>query len=164
MLIFYGSYKVLPKVTRYRSDWCNVCNREVVSYQFKHLYIGHLFWIPLLPLGRYKIWRCAECKLDPRTRVKTSVGFYVGGVIALLLLLALFVFGDVEQDRATRFGLGAACVLGIAALSIGLRHRLKEPPISHEVKPLDGHTCLVCNTSLPGGEEPICTSCGAQRV
>lgn len=164
MLIFYGSYKVLPKVTRYRSDWCNVCNKEVVSYQFRHLYIGHVFWIPLLPLGRYKIWRCTQCKLDPRTRVKTSAGFYIGGIIALLLLLALLIFHEVNQEPATRFGLISACVVGIAGLSIALRHKLREPPISRVVKPLDGHTCLVCHTQLPGGEEPICTSCGAQRV
>src|SRR5262245_36818994 len=164
MLIFYGSYKVLPKVIAYRSDWCNVCKKEVVSYQFRHLYIGHIFWIPLLPLGRYKIWRCAECKLDPRIRVQTSIGFYVGGIIALLLLLALLVFRDVDQDRTTQLGLIAACVVGVAALSFGVRHRLREPPISHEVKPLDSNSCLVCHTPLPGGEEPICTGCGAQRV
>jgi hypothetical protein len=163
-MLIYGSYKFRPTVTGYRSDWCNVCKKEVVSYQYRHLYIGHIFWVPLLPLGRYKIWRCTQCKLDPRTRVQTSMGFYIGGIIALLLMLALLVFRDVSQERTTQFGLIAACIVGIAALSFGLRRRLREPPISHEVKPLAGSTCLLCHTPLPGGEEPICSNCGAKRV
>lgn len=163
MLVVYGSYRWLPKVTAYRSDWCNVCKKEVVSYRYRRLYVGHVFWIPLLPLGLYQTWHCGECRNDPRTRVRTSIGYFVGGIIGFLLLLTLLVFGDVQDLGDKRFWLEALCILGIGGLAFGLRLRLRDPPVTHPVKPLANVKCLVCETMLPAGLEPRCGQCGTTR-
>ncbi|GAA5165690.1 hypothetical protein [Viridibacterium curvum] len=165
MLIFYGAYRVFPKLTAYRADWCNLCKKEVVSHQYRHFHIGHLYWIPLLPLGMYRKWVCSSCNRDPHTRVRTTAGIYVGGMFGFgLLLLLLVLADDIVADAATRYGLIAACCAGIGALVFGLRHALKEPPISNPVSPLNNSHCLICNTLLPAGDNPRCTGCGATRA
>jgi hypothetical protein len=162
MLIF-GHYKFFPKRTAYRADWCNACQNEGVSHQTRHLYVGHLFWIPLLPLGWYNTWRCADCQRNPRTRVTTSPVSYVGGIVSLILLASLFLSGELSLDPTKQWLLVAACGLGLTTMLVGLLIRLKNPPPDHPVSPLQNTSCLICHQPLPGGEKPQCFDCGAIR-
>ncbi|HET8699803.1 MAG TPA: hypothetical protein VFO94_20125 [Gammaproteobacteria bacterium] len=165
MIVVFGRYRFLPKITAYRADWCNACEAERLAYRIRWLYVLHLFWIPLLPAGLYQTWQCGECKKNPRARVATSITAYVAGIVLLTFLALLFVFGSVQDgsEQRIRFVLVTLCVAGIAAIGFGLRRRLLNPPIRRPVAPLTGSTCLICSSMLPSGQQPKCTNCGAER-
>ena len=65
MFIVFGTYRVAPKLVAYRNDWCNHCDKPVLAQQWRSFYLGHWFWIPVVPLGFYKTWRCKVCTKNP---------------------------------------------------------------------------------------------------
>jgi hypothetical protein len=92
MFIIYGTYRLAPRLVAYRNDWCNHCDRRVLAHQWRSFYLGHLFWIPFLPLGFHKVWRCKVCAKNPRERVRTSIGRIVAGLLAFSVVVVLMVF------------------------------------------------------------------------
>ena len=102
MLLIHGVYKFLPRLVAYKECRCNHCEEVIHAEQRTAWYVLHLYWIPLLPLGRYSFWRCAECDHDPSERVRESVTLLVLGVICFSIFFLALLFPFIP-DRDPEF-------------------------------------------------------------
>lgn len=91
MLLVYGVYNFRPKRTAFRNDYCLFCGRARRAEQIRSFDVCHLFWIPLLPLGFRRRWRCAACHRLPHvprgTRPAVAWAF-----LAVLVILGVAVW------------------------------------------------------------------------
>src|SRR4051794_39405709 len=102
-MIIHGIYHFSPQRAAYRNDYCLSCDTVRVAEQVKTLDVVHFYFIPVVPLGRRKHWRCAVCGHDPHERVKSTQRFKVltaimFGFLAVLgwLVLALILVNGGE--------------------------------------------------------------------
>lgn len=65
MFIIHGTYHWKRRKTAYRNDACLRCKMFTISEQYRMFDVGHLFGIPLLPLGFRQRWYCADCRNEP---------------------------------------------------------------------------------------------------
>ncbi len=93
MLILYGKYRFRRRIIGCRKDYCNSCNKEVLSEEWRAFYFFHIFFVPLIPLGYHKYWACSICEKDPRVRYETGRGMKIAGVIVfgLMFIGSLFM-------------------------------------------------------------------------
>jgi hypothetical protein len=164
MLIVYGTYRFAPRLVAYRNDWCNHCDKPVLAQQWRSFYVGHLFWIPFLPLGFYKTWRCKVCTKNPRDRLRTSLGMIVAGLVVFSLIFVLMLFGpysgkDAAMFWAMRLGFGTLAVV----FALWLKSRLKELPPEKNVEPLRNDRCLVCDGRMTDYPQWHCVDCAVIR-
>ncbi len=164
MILIHGCYKVAPKIKAYRSDWCNHCEKPVIANKVRRLYLLHLFWIPIFPLGIYKSWLCKECGENPRDRLKTSIALLVVaailfGIMGFFSLLLPYTGEYAEAAWNSRF-----IFIGITAGFIyWIKCRLREPPVEKEIPPLNNKTCLVCDGRMMNRPNHYCLDCGVVR-
>jgi hypothetical protein len=90
MIVVWGVHRFSRKVAGYRNDFCLNCHQNQVAEWWRSFNVGHLYWIPLIPMGTRYEWRCSVCGIDPHARVESSKGFKVF-VAGFFVLLALFV-------------------------------------------------------------------------
>ncbi len=116
MLVFYGSYRWAPKLVAFRNDWCTQCQQQRLVVGRRTIDFGHLFWIPILPLGRWTRWYCGNCKSDPSQGAETRRPFRI---LAWLFTLSFFgsmglmaVSEHANYDQTTRILMGILAVLG----------------------------------------------------
>jgi hypothetical protein len=164
MLIVYGTYRLAPRLVGYRNDWCNHCDKPVLAQQWRSFYLGHLFWIPVLPLGFHKVWRCKVCTNNPRARLRTSLGIIVAGLIAFSAIFVMTLFGPNSGKEAAmvwgmRLGSGGLAVV----FALWLRSRLKELPPQQNVEPLRNDRCLLCDGQMTDHPQWHCVNCGVIR-
>jgi hypothetical protein len=164
MLVIHGSYRLARKQVAYRNDWCNHCNKPVLAQQWRSFYVGHLYWIPVLPLGFHKTWLCPMCDNNPRERVRTSSAIIVAGLVVFLLVFIIALFGPNVGEEAPivwgmRFG-SAGLALVFAAW---LRFRLKASPPQRNVEPLRNDRCLICGGRMTDYPQWHCVECGLIR-
>jgi hypothetical protein len=164
MFIVYGTYRLAPKLVAYRNDWCNHCDKPVLAQQWRSFYVGHLFWIPCLPLGFYKTWRCKVCTKNPRDRVQTSVGMIVAGLLAFTLIFVIMLFAPYSGKEAAMFwGMRLAFGSLVVVFALWLKARLKELPPERNVEPLRNDRCLVCDGRTTDSPRWHCLDCGVTR-
>jgi hypothetical protein len=164
MFIVTGTYRFAPKLVAYRNDWCNHCNFAVLSQQWRSFYVGHVYWIPFLPLGFYKTWRCKICGNDPRERTRTAVGIIVAGLLTFSLgFLITFAVPHSGDEAILVWGL--RLLFGSLALAFAywLRSRLKESPPERIVEPLRNDDCLICGGRMTDYPRWHCVDCGVIR-
>ena len=164
MLIVHGTYRFAPRVVAYRNDWCNHCDKAMLALQWRSFYVGHLFWIPLLPLGFHKTWRCKACTKNPRDRLRTSQGMIIAGLVAFCLTFLIFLFAPYSGKEATVFWV-MRLASGILAVvfALWLKSRLKELPQEKHVEPLRNDSCLLCNGRMTDYPQWHCVDCGVIR-
>jgi hypothetical protein len=164
MLIIFGTYRVAPKLVAYRNDWCNHCDKPALAQQWRSFYVGHLYWIPFLPLGFYKTWRCKLCGKGPRARLRTATGCIVAGLLVFGLMFLLTLTGPYDGEAApaawvSRFALAALA----AVFALWLKSRLKELPPQRIVEPLMNDRCLVCGGTMIDSPRWHCEECDFSR-
>ena len=84
--ILYGTYSMAARRTAYRRDYCLSCDGPQLATQWRSFVVGHFGFIPLLPLGFRRDWRCNRCGRDPAFRANP------GGQI-------LLIGGPISQSR-----------------------------------------------------------------
>jgi hypothetical protein len=91
MIVVWGVHRFSRKVAGYRNDFCLNCRQNQVAEWWRSFNVGHLYWIPLIPLGTRYEWSCSVCGIDPHARVESSKGFkiFVAGFFVLLTLASL---------------------------------------------------------------------------
>src|ERR1051325_10280802 len=81
MVVIWGVYRWWPKPVAFRNDYCIRCGSERVALHVRTVDVLHIFFIPLLPLGLYKRWRCSQCgnppSLPPPHGVRRSIKIFV---------------------------------------------------------------------------------------
>ena len=162
MFIVHGTYRVAPRFVAYRNDWCNHCDKPVLAQQWRSFYVGHLCWIPLVPLGFYKIWRCQICARNPRERLRTSMGFIVAGsLVCAVIFVITFLVPYSANDAAVVWGFGSAAVVPWSICLVELEvERISAGP---DVQPLTNARCLFCDGMMTDYPQWHCDECGLIR-
>jgi hypothetical protein len=172
MVLIHGLYHWRPKPVAFRNDYCITCGAERVAIQIRTLDVLHLFFVPLLPLGLYKRWRCLQCQNSPALPRPTGVR----RPIKILVLLGAIVFavpawlpqhttsrGDLIGLWIARFVFLVPAWFAVRWLRRGgqdteRRERLKS------VRPSDATECPLCRIPLVLTDPARCHKCGIVRL
>lgn len=168
MIIIHGVYRFAPKHLAFRNDFCLTCKATAVSVQVRSLYVGHVYWIPLLPLGVWKKWVCSVCGHDPHAIVQTRRFFKILLVILVVLMTLPLWFVAPGADQVKILWLGR--LLSLVALCgaiwwATLGHRAA-PSLRERlaaVVPYEARTCPFCGGDLFDNPRWHCPACGLER-
>jgi len=151
--IVYGMYRWKPKRLAVRNDYCLNCDLPRRAVLLRTFNTGHIYWIPLLPLGFWKGWFCSTCGHNPHVNVKTRRGFKWLGLFLLLLFSALFWITppDPELGPATWVFRVGGPIGSILTLWHLLRTR-SNPSFASNV------------AAIPPAADTLCPFCGVQLI
>ncbi len=110
MFIVTGAYHFWPKRVAFRNDYCLSCQAPRRSIAVRTFDVGHLYWIPILPVGFWRHWKCTACNRDPHVSSKTRRSFLWAGLFCLVAVSAILV----GTRRLTDLG-ASGWILRIAA-------------------------------------------------
>lgn len=167
MFIIYGMYRWARKRVAYRNDFCLTCEGQRVAEQYRTFNCGHLFFIPVLPLGFHKRWHCSMCGNNPHERVRTSRTLLILFAVVVGLFTALLWLGGSvpPEEAALIWGMRLVFTASFVGLiywirrskpAVGLRDHLAQVP------PLPLDQCLYCRGPLD--PEGSCAPCGVRRL
>lgn len=151
--VVYGVYRWKPTRLAFRNDYCLKCEAPRRSVLVRTFNAGHIYWIPLFPVGFWKRWVCTTCGHNPHASVKTRRGFKWLGLVILLLFSALFWAMPIDPEHTTvGWAVRMAAPLGTI---FTLRHLLqtkKEPSLAERL------------TTVQPAADTVCPFCGAQLL
>ena len=169
MRIVYGMYSFRAKRLKFRNDYCLSCQAFRRSVLVRTVDVGHFYWIPVLPLGVWKRWRCTVCGKQPHVRTTTRRAFKWVGLVLLIGLAATFWAAPMDPDFVV--GTWVIRVVAPVAAILTFGHLLRAPKdISLErmlagVVPASDTVCPFCGAQLMMlGPESSCPICGVVRV
>jgi hypothetical protein len=168
MLILYGTRRFGLKKIGARKDFCNACERECVAEQWQSFDWGHIFFVPILPLGMRERWRCSLCGSDPRARYKTGKFMRIIGLFVLPVLFVPLWFDHSPappgrpSDASAAYGM--TLIFGgiwLWLLYTTFKRSSGSPNEARRasVAPLSLDTCLYCRRPLVLQPHPHCPSC-----
>lgn len=167
MFIIHGAYHFWPKRVAFRNDYCMSCRGASRSVAIRTFDVGHIFWIPVLPVGLWKHWRCLRCGRDPHVSPRTRRPFKWAGLAVLVVLCAAAWVAPVEAPDewitwAFRFGGPLAAIW----LLVYILRSPKDASLRSELKmvaPASETICPFCTTPLVAGPRWSCPGCGVVR-
>ncbi len=165
MLIIHGHYRLAPKLVAYRNDWCTHCDKPVLAQQWRSFYLGHVYWIPLIPLGFRKKRQCTQCGGNPRERVRASLTVIIAGLLTFLLAFVITILVPHNDDEATIVWTLRGVFGCLAALfAVWLASRSAEQPLPAKyVEPLRNDRCLICGGRMTDFPQGHCVNCKVIR-
>ena len=170
MLMVHGIYHFGPKRIAFRNDYCLSCAQPRRSLQISMFDVGHIFWIPLLPLGFHKRWYCSVCNKRPHVHPGTRRGFKWAGLVVLFVLaLAGWAVHPSADDRYLVWALRVAAPAGAILTLIHLLRTPRDLSLQKqlgEVPPARDTLCPFCGTALLilSNSPSYCPTCGVQRL
>lgn len=169
MLILYGTHRFGLKKIGARKDFCNACERECVAEQWQSFDCGHVFFVPLIPLGRRQRWCCSLCGSDPRARYRTSKPMRIIGLFVLPVFFVPLWFvheptrlhrpSDAYAPYVMAFIFGGVW-LWLLFTTFKRSSGAPEDTRRAAVVPLSLDTCLFCRGPLALEPHPHCPACG----
>jgi len=166
MLLVYGKYHFGRTKVGVRNDYCNACEEECLAEQWRSFDCGHIYWIPLIPLGTHHRWYCAECRQDPRARYKTSFkSLKILGLVAVaILLLAFFLISPEGGDAAMILGMRIVLTLAFLGLLYWTFKGSSGGNLLNQDKrlalaPLSANVCVYCGGELANDAYLHCPAC-----
>jgi len=169
MLLIHGVYHFWPKRVAYRNDYCLSCEGPRRAIATRTFDVGHIFWVPFLPVGYWKHWSCTQCRRDPHVNPKTRRTFKWIGLVCLLLLSAMFFATPVDPSVAVvGWVLRLVPLAGAAALLFQLLRSGREPSLRERlasIPPAAEVVCPFCSVPLvPASDQRwSCPGCGVER-
>ena len=168
MLIVYGAYHFWPKRVGFRNDYCLGCDKPRRSWAMRTFDVGHVFWVPILPVGYWKHWKCSECGRDPHVHVRTRRPFKWVGFGCLLLLTVMFWLTPVGGNDAFSWVFRIGAPAGATLLLMHLLRTPTEPSLKDhlaQIRPAADLVCPFCSTPLvaSSGGPWACPACGCVR-
>lgn len=169
MMIVRGAYHFWPKRVAFRNDYCVVCDAPRRAVAVRTFDVGHVFWVPILPVGFWRHWTCSVCGRKPHTRSKLRNRLLFAG---LYLLIAMSVgFWAVPADPSFELGTWVcriAAPVGALVLLVYLLRGLKQPSLRKKlaaIPPAADTVCPFCAVPLAmgTGDRWSCPNCGAVR-
>ncbi len=169
MLLIHGSYHFWPKRVAFRNDYCLRCHAPRRAIAVRTFDVGHIYWIPILPVGFWKHWKCTVCDHDPHESPTTRRSFLWMGLFCLIgVSVMLWV---VPSDSNVGIEVWALRIAALAATIWLLSYLLRTPsqPSLNErlaaIEPASDAVCPFCATPLLAGdgERWSCRQCGAVR-
>ena len=167
MLIVHGAYHFRPKRVAFRNDYCISCQAPRRSIAVRTFDVGHIFWIPILPVGFWRHWVCSVCGRKPHSRSRRF--FRWTGLYFLIGVSVLFWAVPVDSQFAVgswicRMAAPAGATLLFIRLlrtstPLSLRKKLASIP------PAADTICPFCSIPLVVGtrERWSCPACNAVR-
>ena len=166
-MIVDGRYKFSRRKVACRNVWCSICSAQRLAIGTRYLAVYHLFFVPLMPLGRAVEWRCSACfiEVDTFRPVRTWIsgfGMLVGlffilcGAIGFLPAPAGIRRGVDLEFSLEMLGVGVAMVVLFAWLR-GRRRRYEGAV--RQVAPLSGDLCPLCGGALAPAARSYCAAC-----
>jgi hypothetical protein len=166
--IVYGVYHWKAKRVAFRNDFCLSCGEARRAVQVRTFDVGHIYWIPILPGGFWKHWKCTVCGHDPHVNVKTRDGFKWAGLFVLMVLAAGFWVMPMTPDVVIMtwvFRIGAP--VGAVLTLVHLLRTPKEPSLKAKlatITPATDTVCPFCGAQLTKvGMRCYCPVCGVER-
>jgi hypothetical protein len=164
MFVIYGTHHFAARTVGFRPDFCMSCQNEVISVESRSFDVGHVYWLPLIPLGFRRHWRCRTCGNNPRSYDSSVVFQAIAGVI--FLVAAVFAWMEPASPENATFAWTVRFALPLLSLALlaNLRRRKRENAELQQrlrrVKPV-GDACPLCGQRVTAGPERRCTKCGA---
>jgi len=169
MLIIRGAYHLWPKAVAFRNDYCLKCRAPRRAIAVRSFDIGHIFWIPLLPVGFWRHWKCTECGRDPHGKSRWRRARLQSGLFILIPLSIVFWAIPADSD----FAMGAwfcriAAPLAAAGVALQLLRQIRRRSLRQglrQVTPAADTICPFCATPLITGfgMRWSCPGCGVVR-
>jgi hypothetical protein len=167
MIVVFGRYRWSPDRLGFRNSFCLTCDAPCRSTQVRTFDFGHVFLLPLLPLGPRTRWVCDACGAEPDKRVRTRMGFKILGLV-LLGFAALSLWAQpVAPGEA---GFYWTCRILLPALLIGaIVHLVRAKPDAkyadslRAVAPAQDTNCRFCKTQLASSPNWHCPNCFVRR-
>jgi len=168
MLVLFGKYRFSKKRTAYRNDYCLNCEGARIAEQYRTFDVGHLFFIPLLPLGQWFRWQCTTCGNNPHARTKTSRTLKIVFAAAVGLFAALTWTPPLmpeARDAPIVWPMRILFPLAVAGIIQWIRKDRGDVGLQEgllTVAPLNDPACLYCKAALdPTG---YCQACDVRRL
>jgi len=165
MFFIFGTHLFGLRRYAYKYMMCSNCDMSRLFIQTRGFAWGHLFWIPLIPLGYHYSWHCASCAKENN---KTPISF-VFKLIMLLALSVIFYILTLGQETTVpvdksiiwwQVGVGSLLVWSIYET---FNHFKKKEKNKHKyMLPLpDKEYCAICDGELETTEKGKlqCTDC-----
>jgi hypothetical protein len=169
MRMIRGTYHFFPKRVAFRNDYCLSCQAPRRAIATRTLDVGHIYWIPILPIGFWKHWACSACRCDPHRYPGVRRIFKWAGVCCLAVVGTAFWSMPADPTLGFLSWIFRIVPLGGAvALLINLISTPKEPTLDEKlaaIHPATDSNCPFCTTLLVPGNEGrwSCPSCGVER-
>ncbi len=167
MFVIHGAYHFWPKRVAFRNDYCFTCGQACRAVAIRTFDVGHIFWIPILPVGFWKHWQCTFCGRDPHTRLRTRRSFKWAGLIALILVSVIFWAAPVTpEDVAITWIFRIVLPAGATMLLMRLLSTPKDTSLRQmraTVQPATDTVCPFCGTPLIAGSRWSCPGSGAVK-
>jgi len=167
MIVVYGRYRWAAKRIGFNNSYCLKCEAPCRSTQVKTFDVGHLYWLPVLPLGPRRRWLCDTCGARPDERVKTGLGVKILGTLMLAVVCAGLWATPNDPDAPWPLWIGR---LGLTAIVIGIvvfmARARPEPKYADKLRavPRAGDAeCRFCATKLLSSPNWHCPGCMARR-
>ncbi len=170
MFLIRGVYHLWPKRVGFRNDYCRSCEGPRRAIATRTFDVGHVFFIPILPVGLWKHWTCSQCRRNPRAPAKTRRVFKWIGFFCLVVLALMFWTTPIDPEVAlVGWALRLLPTGGAIALLI---HLMVTPPdprlraMRAAIPPASDSVCPFCATPLMAGVDGgrwLCPACGAVR-
>lgn len=169
MFIIHGAYHFWPQRVGFRDDYCLSCQAPHRSIAFRTFDVGHVFWIPILPVGFWKHWKCTVCGRDPHANPRTRRSFKWAGLMCLIGASAILCEIPSDADfGAVGWILRIAAPAAAILLLVHLLRAPNEPSLRERlaaIPPAPDMVCPFCATPLTAGTGPrwFCPGCSAER-
>jgi len=172
MILIHGVYRFRPRTTAFRNDFCARCKAPRTAIRVTRVDVLHVFWVPLLPLGRHGRWFCSVCgqRPDVPRTARRPVKLLAAVVLAALAFVAWIVplrdppdSEELVAAWAMRLAFSAAFIATLRWIAAGSddverRKQLKSLPPNRAVE------CPRCHVALESGPRWRCPVCGMARV
>lgn len=169
MFIIRGAYHLWPMRVGFRNDYCARCGAQRRSVAVRTFDIGHILWIPFIPVGFWRHWQCCECGYEPHRTPKLRRRLLWRGLYVLIVLSIVFWIVPADSD----FAVGAwICRIGAPLMAmvfaVQLLRLFRRPSLRQglaEVEPAADTICPFCSTPLVTGfgTRWSCPACGVVR-
>jgi hypothetical protein len=169
MYLIHGVYHWWPKRVGFRNDYCRSCEGPRRAIATRTFDVGHIFFLPILPVGFWKHWSCTACRRDPHAPARTRRVFKWIGLFCLILLAVMFWSTPVDPEVSMiAWALRILPAGGAVALIIHLLVTPKDPRLREllaTIPPASDSVCPFCTTPLMAGDSGqwSCPQCGAVR-
>jgi hypothetical protein len=171
MFIVSGAYHFWPKRVAFRDDYCLTCQAPRRSIAVRTFDVGYIYWIPILPVGFWKHWKCTLCGRDPHASPKTRRSFKWAGLACLTIFTAASWAAPVEGDPESAVFHWVFRIAAPAGAILLFVHLLRAPADSSlreklaAVQPAADAVCPFCNTPLVTGNSArwSCPGCRVVR-
>jgi hypothetical protein len=169
MYIVRGAYHFRPNRVAFRDDYCLSCRALRRSIAIRSFDVGHIFWIPILPVGFWRHWECSVCGRKPHGKSKARRYVRWAGLYSLIGASIMFWTLPVDSGFAVGSWFVRIAAPGGALLLLFFLIRVaREPSLRQKlasIQPTADTTCPFCSIPLVAGtgERWSCPFCNIVR-